>query len=78
MKKKIVPLTELKVARIKAGLSQADVGRMLKVSTQTVSNHETGKGAVTLLQLKVYSDIYGVADYKDLLPTPEELKKFYH
>ncbi len=41
----------LKIARVKAGLTQVELGEALGVKFQSVSQYETGRAAMTALQL---------------------------
>lgn len=56
VKKKAVPTNAaigalLKQARVKAGLTQVELGAALGVQFQSVSQYETGRAAMTALQL---------------------------
>lgn len=74
-KKGTIAMTELKMARELAGLTQTDVAEILKIDRNTVSNHEKGKVMVTIKQVMLYAKLYGVSDYRDLCPTPERAKR---
>lgn len=76
-KKKVIPMNELMLARRNAGLTQKEVGEILKLDSNTVSNHERGTVLVTLAQLAMYAKLYGVDDYRDLCPAPATVRKYF-
>lgn len=75
MKKKTIAMTELKMARINAGLTQAEVGEALGMDKNTVCNHETGRALVNIRQIILYAKLYKVDDYRDLCPNPSRIHK---
>lgn len=51
---------ELKVARIRAGLTQRDVAKKLKVYRNYVSKVESGERKLDVLELAEFCHLYGV------------------
>lgn len=57
-------MVNLKIERIKAGLTQKEVAEKLNVSINTVSNWETGAKKITVDKLLTLADMFGVStDY---------------
>lgn len=75
-KKRVIPMYELMLARMNAGLTQKEVAKILHISPNTVSNHECGTVLITLAQLQLYADLYKVEDYRELCPTPKVIRKY--
>ena len=59
----------LKAARINRGLTQAWAGKLLGVSSYTISNWETGKSFPDAMQILKIQEIYGVK-YDDIIFLP--------
>lgn len=53
-------MINLKIARIKAGLSQREVAGRLKVNINTVSRWEKGTQKIQIDSLILLADLYGV------------------
>lgn len=53
-------MINLKIARIKAGLSQREVAERLKVNINTVSRWEKGTQKIQIDSLILLADLYGV------------------
>lgn len=67
-------MVNLKIERIKAGLTQKEVAEKLNVSINTVSNWETGAKKITVDKLLTLADMFGVStDY--LLGRNQENKR---
>lgn len=49
----------LEALRVNAGLSQKDASKLLKVSTTTLCNWETGKTHPSTKKLDLICDVYG-------------------
>jgi len=69
------PLDKLMLARRKAGFKQEDAARLLGISESTVRHHENGQSSVTIGMLRCYAELYGIEDYRDMLPSPKELSR---
>ena len=68
-------MVNLKIERIKAGLTQKEVAEKLNVSINTVSNWETGAKKITVDKLLTLADMFGVStDY--LLGRNQENKRW--
>ncbi len=52
--------TQMRNARIKAGLTQAEVAKKLNVSAQAISNFERGKNNLSPHYAKMLCDLYGI------------------
>lgn len=66
-KKKKPPINEtLKAARVKAGLTQADVAAELGVSQGRISSIESGEGAKTATRVVRFAKLLGL-EIKDLV-----------
>lgn len=50
----------LAAARVNAGLTQAEVAKLMRVSKQTVCNWEKGKTEPSISQATALSDIYNL------------------
>lgn len=49
---------KLKLARIKAGLTQKEVARMINKSQSYLSKIEMGEQRIDVIELKAFSDLY--------------------
>lgn len=58
----------LKAARVNAGLTQADVGKELGVSKQTISHWESGRNDVPAKSFLILCGLYGKTPDDIFLP----------
>lgn len=52
--------TTLKMERLKACITQKELGKRIGVTPQSISNYETGKSAPTMKAIKRYADEFGI------------------
>lgn len=50
----------LAAARVNAGLSQKEAAKILKITTKTIQNHESGKTEPGWKMAERYADLYGL------------------
>nr|DAJ94044.1 MAG TPA: Helix-turn-helix XRE-family like protein [Caudoviricetes sp.] len=55
----------LAAARVNAGLTQAEAGKLIGVSEDRISNYETGKSKLPLNVFKKMEKVYGIT-YEDI------------
>jgi len=63
----------LAAARVNAGMTQAKVAELMKVSNKTIVNWETGLAEPSYATIKALSDLYGIP--MDNIFLPEKLTK---
>ena len=68
------PLNNLLLARRNAEFTQQEAADELGISIGAIQNHESGKSQPTIDMLRRYAGLYGIDDYRMLLPSEAELK----
>jgi transcriptional regulator with XRE-family HTH domain len=67
---------KLKAAREKAGISQLDMSKLLRLTKAQVSNFETGYSEIRSAYIFIWADACGVKDLNELM-TPAPLGAFF-
>lgn len=61
----------LKQARLMAFMTQEEAAAKSRLSRTTITNYEKGNSIPSIIQIMLLAEVYGVEDYRFLLPAPK-------